>query len=80
MLRYSGGHGTAESREDMVVEGWGKLSRQTMIKTGWGIGYDGGKDARQEARLRARWREGQVEINPNGMTLGAGQSNLDGRT
>ena len=68
MLRYSGGHGTAESRKDRVVEGWGKLSRQTRVKTGWGIGYDRDQGARQKTRLTAIWREGQVEIKPNGMT------------
>ena len=24
-----------------MVEGWGELSRQTRVKTGWGIWYDG---------------------------------------
>ena len=67
MLRYSGGHGTAESRKDRVVKGWGKLSKQTRVKTGWGIGYDGDQGARQKTRLTARWRERQVEIKPNVM-------------
>ena len=50
MLRYSGERsgaerrsgGKAESRKDKMVEGWGRLSRQARVKTGWGIGYDWG--------------------------------------
>ena len=50
MLRYSGGHDTEESRKDSVVEGWGQLSRQTRVKTEWGIWYDGepGRKAEDE--------------------------------
>ena len=48
-------------------EGWGRSSRQTRVKSGWGTGYDGGQSAMQETTLTARWREGQVEIKPNGM-------------
>ena len=54
MLSYSRGHGRAERRKDKAVEGWGRSSRQTMVKTGWGIGYDGGQDARRKTRLTAR--------------------------
>ena len=58
MLRYSGkardngkAYGKAKGRKDKVVEGWGRLSSQTRVKTGWGIGYDEGQDARQKTRL-----------------------------
>ena len=64
---YSGGHGKAESRKDKVVGGWGRSSRQTRVKTGWSIGYEGGQGTGQKTRLTARWREGRVEIKPNGM-------------
>ena len=47
--------------------GLGRSSRQTRVKTGWGIGYDRGQGARQKTRLTARWREGQEGIKPNGM-------------
>ena len=44
MLRYSEEHGKAESRKDKVVEGWGR----SLVRTGWGIGYDGSQGATQK--------------------------------
>ena len=66
-VQWRRGHGKVESRKDKVVEGWGRSSRQTRVKTGWSIGYEGGQGTGQKTRLTARWREGRVEIKPNGM-------------
>ena len=48
-------------------DGAGHRGRQESNQGGVGTGYDGGQGATQRTRLTARWREGQVEIKPNGM-------------
>ena len=72
----SAGHGRCYgTAEDMAKRRagkarWGGLGQVIEADKGQvRVGYwcDGGQSAMQETTLTARWREGQVEIKPNGM-------------